>query len=435
METAYPYDEAAEESIIGAVIINPDCYYGLGLEASHFYVHKNRVIWEAIQGLINNKVEIDYVSIADKLMESHTLGKAGGPARLAVLVNRVPSSQHAEAYAGILKKMRYRRIILETASELAGVAGSADGNLDTLSEKVLATMNKLYRKESGTDGIHHVQDIIKTVYEQVEEAAANPRSIWGMATGFDDFDVLTGGIHKGDLMYFIGSPGAGKSILTLNLAMGLLSNKYPGVLYSFEMSNTSQILRAISAKGEIATRRLKTGKMDEETWIGFTLACEALASTELYITDQIMTLAELHSSINRMKQTRDIQWVIVDYLWLIRGYESKSETERSSVISSELKRIIKTEQVAGLVINAVTKNEYYNALSEPSLSDMRGSSMVAHDADVVAHVKRLENENILRLYFTKMRDIGKVEGREVDLLINDNHPKLYNSLKGVIHHS
>jgi len=55
---------------------------------------------------------------------------------------------------------------------------------------------------------------------------------------------------------------------------------------------------------------------------------------------------------------------------------------------------------------------------------MRGSSMVAHDADIVAHVKRIEDENVLRLYFTKLRDVSRVEGRAIDFVAEVNYPKV-----------
>jgi replicative DNA helicase len=422
METVYPYNEEAERSVIGSVIINSDVYAELALEEKHFYVHKNKFIWAAIKQLIDNKSPIDYVSLGDQITENGKMDDVEH-AYLVSLINNVPSSMHAAHYADILKKYFVRRRILETASNLAQYAQKDNIPIDELMLTVSDQFAELQSMRDRSKPIMHVSEIIKNVYDDIAAAYDNPSSIWGMATGFEDFDILLGGIQEGELVYFIGSPGAGKSILTLNLSLGLLSNNYPGAIFSYEMSNKSVIMRALSAMSEVSTRKMKTGKLEPDDWSDITQSYERLAQTPLYITDEMMTLPELHADIKYLKSQYNVKWVLIDYLWLLRGYENLKETERSSMLSAGIKRIIKTEGVAGLVINAVTKSEYAMG-GTPGLADMRGSSLVGHDADIVAHVKRLDDDTTLRLYFTKLRDVSRVEGKAIDFNAEINYPKI-----------
>jgi len=422
METIYPYNEDAERSVIGSVIIEPDLYAMLAIEAKHFYVHKNRYIWEAITELVNSNKAIDFVTISDQINEAGKT-KDVEPAYIVSIINNVASSMNAEYYAEIIKKYYARRKVLAAASDLAIYAQKDDIAPADLMVSVNDIFAGIQDMNGGEQPVQHISELIKDVYGDIAKAYDDPRSIWGMATGYEDFDILLGGIQQGDLIYFIGSPGAGKSILTLNLALGLLSNNYPGAIFSLEMTSKSQIMRAMSAMSEVSTRRMRTGKLEADDWTSITKAFEKLSQKPLYITDSIMTLPELHAKIKYLKSQFGIKWVLVDYLLLLQGYDKLSETERSSMLSAGIKRIIKTENVAGMVINAVTKAEYAIG-STPGLADMRGSSMVAHDADIVAHVKRIEDENVLRLYFTKLRDVSRVEGRAIDFVAEVNYPKV-----------
>jgi replicative DNA helicase len=422
METMYPYNEEVETSVIGAVIINPDIYIELALEEKHFYIHKNKYIWAAIKEMVDNKIPIDFVSLKNQLTENGKLVDVG-LGYLVSIINTIPNSMHAAHYADILKKYFIRRRILETASTLAQYAQREDIATDELMLTVNDQFADLQSMRDRAKPISHVSEIIRSVYKDIETAYDNPSSIWGMPTGYEDFDLMLGGIQEGELLYFIGSPGAGKSILTLNLSLGLLSNNYPGAIFSYEMSNKLVTMRALSAMSEVSTRKMKTGKLDPEDWSDITKSYERLAQVPLYITDEMMTLPELHADIKYLKSQHNIKWVLIDYLWLLQGYENLKETERSGMLSAGIKRIIKTENVAGLVINAVTKSEYAMG-GTPGLADMRGSSLVGHDADIVAHVKRLDDNKTLRLYFTKLRDVSRVEGKAIDFEAEVAYPKV-----------
>ena len=55
-----PQSREAEESVIGAILINPEAYYDVAsfLQADDFYIHRHRWIWEAFTSLHERRVPV-----------------------------------------------------------------------------------------------------------------------------------------------------------------------------------------------------------------------------------------------------------------------------------------------------------------------------------------------------------------------------------------
>jgi len=115
---------------------------------------------------------------------------------------------NAEYYAEIIKKYFARRKVLAAASDLAIYAQKDDIAPADLMVSVNDIFAGIQDMNGGEQPVQHISELIKDVYGDIAKAYDDPRSIWGMATGYEDFDILLGGIQQGDLIYFIGSPGA-----------------------------------------------------------------------------------------------------------------------------------------------------------------------------------------------------------------------------------
>ena len=100
-----PHSREAEEAVIGAVLINPDAYYEVAqfLQAEDFYIHRHRFIWEAISRLHENRTLVDFLTLTEELGRIGQLTETGGPAYLTGLINEVPTSLNAVAYARIIE--------------------------------------------------------------------------------------------------------------------------------------------------------------------------------------------------------------------------------------------------------------------------------------------------------------------------------------------
>ncbi len=100
----------AEEALLGAVLINADVWADVGaLHADAFYIHRHRWIWEAFQNLHEHDNPIDILTVADELQRAGKLDEAGGRAFLTALINQVPTSLNARAYAALVLDKDARR--------------------------------------------------------------------------------------------------------------------------------------------------------------------------------------------------------------------------------------------------------------------------------------------------------------------------------------
>ena len=119
------FSDDAEASLIGCVLINPDIYSTIDVSLSDFSIIRHRWIWHAIGQLIEGKISVDNVTLADQLEKDKKLQEIGGPAYLARLINFPSSYLNAPDYAEIIKRHAKNKKVLDLAGRLAK---KADGN-------------------------------------------------------------------------------------------------------------------------------------------------------------------------------------------------------------------------------------------------------------------------------------------------------------------
>jgi replicative DNA helicase len=429
LEPIYSMD--AEQAIIGGLLINPDDIDLLGLLPEHFYVQRNRWVYEAISYLSDHSSPIDIITVSDRLDQMGVLSDAGGPAYLTAQISYTPSSMHLESYAEIIKSYHWRRNVLKAANDLAKLAYQFDLDRQTFGEMVNQASEHLAETSNG-DGTVHISKVFQEVFEMVSEAYEHPQDIWGMETGLSDLDNFLGGLQPGELIDLAGKPGAGKSKLALEICLGLASSHNnkpgnPGAIYSLEMTSHALGYRAVSSLSEVSTRTLKTGKMTPADWGAYMIGNERGEKLPIWLSDREQTPQTLRADITRLKRVHGIKWFLLDYMMLMGGYRNlKDDTERSKYFSRDMKLIVKHLGVAGIIINSVTKLGMDD--KEPDLNDMAGSGAVLHDADIVAFVVSDPKEpNILKVKFKKLRDISGGVDKTLMLYAHTGFPKISNA--------
>lgn len=375
------YNQEAEESILGAALINPSIVRYLDIEPSHFYVQRHQWIWEAIQSL-DGRADIDIVTLGEELDKHGNLGNAGGMPYLMGLTTSVVSSLGAESHARIVKDYAQRRTILRVASDLAKAAYDAK-TLDAVTAQAIDTL----AQGTHSDQSMHIRDIVGEVYQEVEDRSKDPRDVWGLETGFIDFDKATGGLQPGEVYYVAGEPGIGKSKYAVQIGINMGARNTPGAIFSLEMGRKQLVRRSLSALAQVPTRNLKTGRMDVEEWTRFNQAVEAAITYPIYINDNSsLTTTQLRAELSRLQARHKIQWGVVDYLLLMGDTEGVNETEKSAHLSRRIKSIAKSLDIALITVNSVVKDGMGEE-STASQKQIRGSGQVIHDADIIGILK------------------------------------------------
>jgi len=214
----------------------------------------------------------------------------------------------------------------------------------------------------------------------------------------------------------------------LNIGLNISKNEIPGVLYSLEMGKRQIDYRAISMLSEIPTRKLKTGQIDDDQWERYYKSIELYSRLPFWINDNPdLTIGDIRADLAQMKYKYGIKWFMVDYLFLIGGYDNLEDDTRSARLSRSLKLICRKFDLAGVVINSVTKEGMDNP--NASMKHSRGSGQTIHDADVIGEMKNVDGMVYLkRLAFTKVRDadVGK---RSIEIIGKPGLPNFYSAEK------
>lgn len=369
------YSRDAEEAVLGGVLIDPRTFSQIGLTAEDFYLETSQIIWDVYAVLFSMRKQIDFVTVVEGL--GSKLEDVGGPAYIAGLLQATPSTLYLDEYAETIRKYSQRRRMIEIATRIAKDAYNIDSEPD-----IGEVVSNLYSIGGGNENARHVSADLSQLLDEIEERVKNPVEYWGYQTGFQAFDRVTGGLQPDELLIVSGKPGQGKSIFAMQMGIGLAANGHPGVIYSKEMKATQVLRRALSAQAKVPTRAIKQGKLSPDQYADVMKATEELSHLPLFIEDTPwMTTTQLAMDIARMKARHGIQWFAFDYMLLAGDAPELSETERTAIISRNIRVICRNENIAGIAIHSMNKTGLDAA--RPEQQNLRGSGQVSYDADLI----------------------------------------------------
>lgn len=410
-----PHNRDAEESVIGAVLINPESYYDVAqfLVPDDFYIHRNRWIWEAFNRLHEKRAPIDLVTVTDDLDQRGQLGEIGGQAYLTSLIGKVPTSLHAEAYGHIIEENAIRRRMLMAANDMAKLAYDQSTALDHVIDESEKAVFGISERRVRHD-LQPIQAVLSSYFDHVDELSRRSDDIFGVPTGLKDVDTLLGGLQKSDLLIVAGRPGMGKTGFLLGVAKNAaLQHKKHVAIFSLEMSNEQLVQRLISQETGIDSQTLRSGKLSDDQWPLFTHAIEVLSDTHIFLDDTpAITPLQLRTKCRRLHLEYRLDLVIVDYLQLMSGdIRNDNRVQEVSYISRYLKVLARELNIPVLAAAQLSRAVEQRADKRPQLSDLRESGSLEQDADIVMFIHRPDamekdspRQNVAELIVAKHRN-------------------------------
>ena len=395
------YSREAEEAVIGAVLINPGVYSMIDLDESDFHIRRLGWVWQVFGRLYRNGDPFDTLTISDELARIDKLQEIGGTAYLLGLINNTPTAMHAEAYAETIRDYARRRQWRNLANRIASLAFDKDSSLELEASGIVSELLNAVQSEGAAV---HVSKYTERVLEQVIERRANPTDIWGIPTGFADFDRITGGLQSGEILYISGEPGMGKSILAAQAGFQMAEAGHPGSIYSLEMPGTQVVRRRASFDAKLPARDLKTGRIDNSGFEALLAVVQKYDDLPLYMSDSVQwTTASLRADLARLKVQFGIEWFVLDYAYLLQDGRGLSENDRTGMISGYMKAICRSLNLAGIVIHSLNKSGMGAAV--PDGEHLRGSGQQFYDTDLLLFLVGSKTPNTINCVFGKGREL------------------------------
>ena len=241
-----------------------------------------------------------------------------------------------------------------------------------------------------------VASILTTNFNEIE-SRANGTSVAGIPVNFYDFDAMTQGLQRGDLIVFGGRPAMGKTSIGLNIAKNVAQlHNLPVCIFSLEMSKEQLTYRLLAMEVGIEASRLRTGRLQQDEWPYLGEGIKSLGELPLFITDKSnITVDEIISKCQAIKEKNktDLGLVVIDYVQLMDGAQYPSRDEELSKIVVQLKEMAKLLEVPVIVLSQINRGIEHRRNKRPMLSDLRETQSLENQADIVTMIYRDEYYN------------------------------------------
>ncbi len=421
-----PQDLVAEQSLLGAIIINNDVLPEVLtiVRPRDFYDERHKIIFQAMLDLYDHHKPVDLLTLTSELKTQKKLNDIGKASYLAELSNFVPVASHAKAYAEIIERNSVRRRLISAGTQIAESAYEEDVNTTELIGNAERELFEVSDKIVKSDYVA-MADLLVDAFDRLEELHKNKGALRGLKTGFRDLDKKTAGFQKGDLVIIGARPAMGKTTFAQNLAYNIANINKKGVLFfSMEMADREIVDRMISDVSGVDNWKMRTGNLSDEEFQKIGDALADMDELPIYIdSTSSMTIMELRNKARRAMHDHDIGIVIVDYLQLISGSNkyAGNRVQEVSEVSRGLKILARELSIPVIALAQLSRNVTGRDDPRPVLSDLRDSGSIEQDADLVMFLHRpdyykqnqegYEDTHITELLIAKHRHgaVGKIE--------------------------
>src|SRR5713101_6096691 len=214
-----PHNLAAEESLLGAMLLSRDAI-AAAVEvcgAEDFYKPSHGHIFSAVISITAQGEPVDPITVAEELRRADLLEAVGGPSVLVSLQNATPATSNASRYAHIVEEHALLRRLIGAAGEIAemsyGVPEDVAAAVDRAETLVFEVANRRM-----TDTTQRLYDLLMRGLERIEALYDKGNEITGVPTGYTDLDHQLSGLQPSTLVIVGARPGAGKTAFALGMA-------------------------------------------------------------------------------------------------------------------------------------------------------------------------------------------------------------------------
>lgn len=395
MNSWIPEDHDLERYILGGILLDPD-NASVALEELQpldFAMEKHGKLFETLAEMYTTGRSVDAVTVLQVLEQSGRVDSFGGRDMshdfLLDLGREVVSVANIASHVRILKDLSIRRKAGRGYMQLFEKCREPKVKTeDILAEGESLVMDLSERRFA--QGFLPFSAGVGDALDAAGRAAAG--EITGVRTGLKDLDRVTGGLQPTDLIILAGRPAMGKT--GLGLTIGWRAAKYYGArvaFFSLEMGRIQLTQRVLCAWRNVDLHKLRTGKLPKEQYPLFEDGVRNLSPISLEIDDASQkTPLQILSQCKRMKKTKGLDLVIIDYLQL-GTLESEKETRAQEVdaFAAGCKRVAKDLNIPVVGLAQLNRDVEKRGSTGHRQSDLAEGGIEKH-ADIIGIIDRPE---------------------------------------------
>lgn len=235
---------------------------------------------------------------------------------------------------------------------------------------------------------HGQQFKIELMSEHTDDAQKlldNWGKMQGLSSGYRKIDELTKGLADGEMIVIGGKTSHCKTLVAINIANKVAIQGTPVLFFTMEMT-----------KAEVTSRFMKIneGSVDGYSNVSAMIAFQSVDELNWKSIDGL---------VESFVKDMDKGLIVIDHLhYFTRSLENVAED--LGRITKEIKKNAIRHNIPIILISHVRKT---NSSRDVDIDDLRGSSYVSQDADIVLMINRnADNQKEFRIRIDKNRNRG-----------------------------
>jgi len=375
---ALPSSEDTEKALLGCSIIGGDKEAEITMawirNDDAFYTTKNKQIWKAIKYLYKNNIEIDIITLSDKIKDM--TGEADSYYITGLM--DIPSVANVTEYARIVWEKYIQRETAKSAKKLMDASYEDYKEVGSILEKHTKLIHEL--KEVQPSKKTEIADLVDDMKANIKEGV----NIIPFNKPYLDFSA--GGMTRKEITVIGGRPGHGKTTLVTNIIKGLIEQGYKVMMFNREMSNTEMLKKFVVMESpNLLYANIRQNSVGETNEVEFEDTIERIKDKykNLIMYENIRTLDDAMREISKHKP--DV--IVDDYIQLIQ-VEGVQEGRRFEIekIMQEYKWICKSENCSAILVSQLNREIEKRIDPRPRMSDYAESGVIEQTAESAVFV-------------------------------------------------
>lgn len=409
-------DPEACRAVLAAVLLDPGEPVGDGLFVNHTFARASAIVrdsedfddprdaeaWKAFATLAARRAPIDVRTASAELRAMNRLEAVGGPQYLGGLTDEIPTLEHVESHARIVRDCALVRRRRQAHAEAVAIADHGDLTLD----ETLVALDRKGREASesrpsgAVTAAHHGQAAIELI-SNARTARTAGRTL-AARFGIEAFDGYrdgsgggrTGGVPRSRVIGVAAPPGSGKTTFVTQAAE-VTAEDGGGVLwFSTEIPGREIALRYACQHAEPPVSQIDavSGYLDDATFLRLAelLGPRGFGRLPVKIYSENLRIEHIAATVSSECARGDVRLVVLDYFQDLEGGRGDGETNVQQDRARVIKSIARDNDVGLLLVSSLTKEaEKQSGKGRATSANLSGAG-VRYASDVVIELSRAD---------------------------------------------
>ena len=387
-----PFDAAAEEAIIAALVLDPDAIYRVQylVRPDDFFREQNAWCYEAATYIAARGDEVTTLTLVHELARSGRLDDVGGEPYIVEITGKYFTAVGVEAHAHIVARDALYRRVIQSASQGAQLAyegGPDPGRVLA----VLADNLALLQGSAALSGTVTLRDVVGTIDEDALDASRRR----GLTTGFRALDAMTQGIAPGEVVCIGARTSNAKTALAVAMAR---RQAQAGIAVGYIPIEGDRPTLTHRMAGSLATESLysarRNGGWSNGSYEDYLRSLRYIAQLPVQFPDRYMS--EMHDVVGWISSRAVQDGVEVFYLdhldvASIEGRYSSRQAE-IAVMMRMLEQTARRHHVAIVFLSQVNRTAKASRL--PAMNELREAGAKEEFSQIVLMIRLADSMDL-----------------------------------------